>query len=110
MLGERTIYPEMYVRGSIERKYIRAGEIRARPVPVSFVKKIYGMNEEDEYKWDNFNSYEVIGTIGIGGFSIIYEVKKGGKKYAMKAPKGSGSEGRRNPLFQKRGRDTGRKR
>jgi len=88
---ESVIYPEIYVKEEAREKVMAAATVAAageRHIPLSKVKEMYGIKEEEEYEWGEFESYDILRMIGGGGFSVVYEVKRGRKRYAMKIPKG----------------------
>ncbi len=84
---EKTIYPEIYVREKREIAVVSGGK-EEKHIPLSEIKRMYGIKEEEKYKWGEFSVYRLGRIIGSGGFSVVYEVEKSGKKYAMKVPKG----------------------
>ncbi len=84
---EKTIFPEIYVKKEISEGAAVAGAAVSH-IPVGEIKKMYGIEEKEEYSWGEFSAYKMGKILGSGGFSVVYEVTKGRRKYAMKIPKG----------------------
>ncbi len=87
-IKKEDIMPELYVKRESEAMKMTAGAGVEHKIGIDKIKKMYEIEEKEEYSWGEFSAYKRVKVLGTGWFSVVYEVTKGRRKYAMKIPKG----------------------